>query len=78
MNNDDREKEIRALCKIVKLPELADDLVASNMTDPQVRDLLTTVTALLDEAKGGQFGETVRPMEVSKSNSKSARRLSRG
>ena len=43
-------QEIRGLCKKAKLPELADDIVASDMTDAQVRGLLTTATALLDIA----------------------------
>lgn len=43
-----RDKEIRALTAIARVESLADSLMASDMTCPQIRRLLVSVTAYLD------------------------------
>lgn len=45
-----RENTIRAMCERTRLEALADDLVDSALSEPEVGRVLLTVTALQDQA----------------------------
>jgi hypothetical protein len=46
-----RAKEIRDLCVMAKLPELADGYIAGGISSDDIRAHLTTITARLDHVE---------------------------